>query len=179
MLLALIVACEVAFWVLVAGGLLIRYLARRPRLGLVVLLLVPLVDVLLLVATAIHLRGGATADLSHALAACYLGVTLVYGHRLIHWLDIRFAHRFADGPAPRTLTGMAYARHCWADVARSAAAMGIASLIAVGLTLVASPEANISALTAVYGWSLLIIMVEMLWAISYSIFPRRAQTGAG
>ncbi|WP_424326067.1 hypothetical protein [Gordonia sp. (in: high G+C Gram-positive bacteria)] len=55
-----IAGCEVGFWVLVGGGLALRYLARL-----------------------------------------YLGVTVVFGPRLIRWADARFAHRFAGGPAPR------------------------------------------------------------------------------
>lgn len=175
MILTLIVACELAFWVLVAGGLALRYPGRRPRLGAVVLLLVPVVDAVLLVATAIHLRGGGVPDLSHAIAACYLGFTLVYGHRAIRWLDARFAYRFAGAAAPRALTGAPYARHCWADVLRSALAMGIASAAAWLLAALATPGADVSALHAVYGWSAFPIVVEVLWASSYTVWPKKAR----
>lgn len=33
MLLVIIVACEIGFWVLIGAGLTARYLLRRPRLG--------------------------------------------------------------------------------------------------------------------------------------------------
>lgn len=48
----------------------------------------------------IDLRGGATAGFAHGLAAAYIGFSLAFGHSLIRWADVRFAHRFADGPPP-------------------------------------------------------------------------------
>src|SRR5690349_16582028 len=41
-LVTLIIACEVGFWALLAGGLALRYLAKMPRLGAAVLLCEPL-----------------------------------------------------------------------------------------------------------------------------------------
>ncbi|MFD0533927.1 hypothetical protein ACFQY7_09240 [Actinomadura luteofluorescens] len=61
MLLAVIAGCEIGFWVLLAAGLLARYPLRLRRTGAALLLCVPLVDLVLLAATAIDLRGGATA----------------------------------------------------------------------------------------------------------------------
>ncbi|MBF6202149.1 hypothetical protein IU477_30245, partial [Nocardia cyriacigeorgica] len=54
-----IAACEIGFWVLVVGGLLLRYLAGLRRAGMVTLALVPVLDVVLVIAVAIDLhRGG-------------------------------------------------------------------------------------------------------------------------
>lgn len=101
MILTLIASAEVAFWVVLAAGLAARYLLRRPRLGAVLLLGVPLIDVLLLIATTIDLRDGATASSAHGLAFAYLGFTVAFGHSVIRWADQRFAHRFAGGPPPQ------------------------------------------------------------------------------
>ena len=73
MILAVIVAVEIAFWVLLAAGLTARYLLRLPRVGAGLLIAVPLVDLVLLGATVIDLRGGATASAAHGLAAVYIG----------------------------------------------------------------------------------------------------------
>ena len=105
MILFAIIACEIAFWVLIVVGLVLRYPARMPRAGLVALALVPVVDVILLAFTAINLRSGATATVAHSLAALYLGFSVAYGHRLITWADTRFAHRYANGLAPVKLHG--------------------------------------------------------------------------
>lgn len=112
-MIALIVGCEIAFWVVLALGLLLRYPGRRPRAGLAVLWSVPLVDAVLLAATVIDLRGGAEPRPEHGLAACYLGFSLVLGHRTIRWADVRFAHRHAGGPPPppRPAPGWGRFRH--------------------------------------------------------------------
>ena len=129
MLVVVIVACEVLFWVFLVAGLSARYLLRRPRLGAVLLALSPAADLVLLGATALDLRGGATATFAHGLAAIYLGFSLAYGRTLIRWADVRFAHRFAGGDAPRKKYGMEYARACWLDVARSALAVAITAAV--------------------------------------------------
>lgn len=56
MIITVIVVCEIAFWVAIISGLALRYLARMPRAGLLVLALVPLIDLVLLIATAVNLR---------------------------------------------------------------------------------------------------------------------------
>ncbi|MCF6506523.1 hypothetical protein E9549_03735, partial [Blastococcus sp. MG754426] len=58
-MLVAIIACEIGFWVVLAAGLLTRYVLRRPRLGGALLLGVPLVDAVLLVLTAVDLGSGA------------------------------------------------------------------------------------------------------------------------
>lgn len=100
MLPVLIGICEVAFWVFIAAGLTARYLLHRPRLGAGLLVCAPMVDLVLLVASVVDLRGGGDATIVHALAAIYLGVSVGFGHRMIAWADVRFAYRFAGGPKP-------------------------------------------------------------------------------
>ena len=62
MLVVLIVACEISFWVVLLLGLSVRYVMGRRRLGGVLLMSVPLIDLVLLVAAVLHLRSGAPAD---------------------------------------------------------------------------------------------------------------------
>ena len=100
MIVALIIACEVGFWVLLVAGLALRYLAKMPRTGAAVLLMEPLLELILLIVTAIDLKNGAAADWKHGLAAVYIGFTVAYGHYTIKWVDGHFAHRFAGGPPP-------------------------------------------------------------------------------
>lgn len=100
MLLAVIVACEVAFWVLLGAGLLCRYRLGRRRLGGSLLAGVPAVDLVLLVVAVLDLRRGGDADLVHGLAALYLGFSVVLGPAMVRWADVRAAHRFACGPQP-------------------------------------------------------------------------------
>src|SRR5690606_40282828 len=80
---ALIVACEIGFWVLLAAGLAFRYLLRMPRTGLALLLCEPVLEVVLLVATALDLKNGAEPNWTHGLAALYIGYTVGHGHRTV------------------------------------------------------------------------------------------------
>ena len=174
MILFAIIACEIAFWVLIVVGLVLRYPARMPRAGLVALALVPVVDVMLLAFTAINLRSGATATVAHALAALYLGFSVAYGHRLITWADTRFAHRYANGPAPVKLHGTAYTRLCWGDVRRTAIAVTVASAVTWVLVAWVGDPVRTATLETTYRWSAIILGIETLVAVTYTIWPRRA-----
>lgn len=95
-----IVGCEVAFWIVLGLALAARYLLRRDRLSRALLLSLPVVDLLLLVFTALDLRSGTVATFAHGLATAYVGFTVAFGGVLVEWADQRFAHRFAGGPPP-------------------------------------------------------------------------------
>ncbi|MGO2658233.1 hypothetical protein [Mycetocola reblochoni] len=172
MILAIIIACEIGFWVAIAAGLATRYLLRRPRVGAVLLAMAPVIDLVLLTATAVDLSRGATASWHHGLAAIYLGFSIAYGHRMIAWADVRFAHRFASGPPPVRLTGRRHTLACWADVARSGLACAIAAAVVGALVLwVAAPERT-AALESVFPLLGVVMTVELITAISYTLWPR-------
>src|SRR5690606_27905510 len=96
----LIIACEIAFWVFLVAGLAARYVLRWNRASRALLIAVPLVDLALLLVTALHLHAGAQATFAHGLAAAYVGFTVAFGPVMVRWADARFAHRFAGGPSP-------------------------------------------------------------------------------
>lgn len=100
MIVTLIVACEIGFWVLLAAGLALRYVAKMPRTSVGVLLCEPLLEVVLFVVTAMDLKNGAEPDWKHGLAAVYIGFSVGLGHSTVTWVDARVAHRFAGGPPP-------------------------------------------------------------------------------
>jgi hypothetical protein len=179
MILVVIVACEIGFWVAIALGLVARYVLKRPRLGVVLLALAPAIDLVLLIATAAHLRTGVDATWEHGLAALYVGFSIAYGHRLIRWADIRFAHRFADGPAPVKLTGPDYTRACWHDVARTALAAGISSAILLALIWWVGDATRTESLQSWFGTLGIILALETIWAVSYSIWPRKTPAVTG
>ncbi|MFI5493881.1 hypothetical protein [Actinoplanes sp. NPDC051859] len=176
-MIAALIACEIGFWVLLAAGLLTRYVLRRRRLSTVLLWSVPLVDVALLVFAVLDLRTGGEARLAHGLAAVYLGVTAVFGHRMIRWADERVAHRFAGGPAPvrPPRTGPAHAareRQGWLlhllAYAVSAAILGV-------FTLLVGDADRTAALWAVMRpWGLAVV-IDFVLSFSYTLRPRREQ----
>lgn len=175
MILTFVLACEVAFWVVLFGGLAMRYLLQLPRLGAGLLITVPLIDLALLVATAIDLRGGASARWEHGLAAIYLAVSLVYGHRMMRWADVRFAHRFGGGPPPSPtprygLEHAALQRRNWLRHLL-AWAVGCALLLAA-IGFVGDPDRSQELWSWIGRWSL-ILGIDFLWSFSYTLWPRR------
>ena len=170
-----IVACEIGFWVLLVLGLIARYLLRLPRLGAAFLIAVPLVDLALLVISAIDLRRGGQASMAHGLAAVYLAVTVVFGHRMIRWADQRFAYRFAGGPPPprRPRAGREHAARERQDWLRHLLAyvLGIAFLGAFTL-LAGGPEKALPLWRVMQPWSM-VLVVDFLISFSYTLMPRK------
>jgi hypothetical protein len=173
---AFIVACEVAFWVVLLSGLTARYVLRRPRLGAALLVATPLVDVVLLALTVIDLRGGATASVAHALAAVYIGVSLAFGHSIVRWADARFAHRFAGAPAPvpPPRSGAAHAARARRGWLRHLLAWAIGvSLLLAGVAVVGDADRTEALLETAGLWTL-VLGVDFLVSFSYTLFPRRS-----
>lgn len=135
MLVAVIIACEIGFWIVLGAGLATRYVLRRPRAGAVLLVCVPLVDVLLLIVTVLDLQAGGVANWKHGLAAIYIGFSVAFGHSLIRWADAHFAYRFAGGPTPIPAPkyGADKVRYEWQAFAKTV----LAWAIACGLSLAA------------------------------------------
>lgn len=134
---AVIVGCEIALWVVLFLGLAVRYLLRLKRTSSVILALIPLIDVVLLVAVAIDMSRGAELGWVHIAAAYYLGVSVAFGPALVRYVDVRFAHRFAGGPPPQPKPRYGAAKHraLWQEWYRVVAAAAIASAVSLALIL--------------------------------------------
>lgn len=144
----LIIACEAAFWLVLALALFARYLLRRERLSRFLLLSLPIVDLLLLAFTALDLESGRPADIAHGLATAYVGFTVAFGGIMVAWADERFAHRFAGGPTP-----VPAPKYAWPAVRyelglwfRSIVAWLITLVLIVGLIAFVNDEARTKAL---------------------------------
>jgi hypothetical protein len=181
MIVALIVASEIGFWVLLGAGLVARYLLRLRRVSVVLLLGSPVLDLVLLAATVVDLRRGGTAGPFHGLAAVYLGFSVMFGHAMIRWADQRFAHRFAGGPPPwkPPKGGWARTRHEWREWGKAVAACAIAAaLLGAGILMVgdADRSAHLLAWLTRMGWVAGIwFVVGPAWA---TLFPGRAKEDA-
>lgn len=179
MIVALIIACEVGFWVLLAAGLALRYLAKKPALGAAVLLCEPLLELVLLVVTTLDLKNGAAPDWKHGLAALYIGYTVAFGHYTVKWLDSHAAHRFAGGPKPPGAGyGKARAVHEWKLWSRTV----LAAAVALGLLQAAiwyvGDAGDVSSLQ---GWqyaALRVVGIHALVAVAYTVWPKKAPAGA-
>ncbi|MGW8379701.1 hypothetical protein [Streptomyces sp. ODS28] len=179
MIVTLIVICEVGFWVLLAAGLALRYVARMPRTGAAVLLCEPLLELVLLVVTAIDLRNGATPGITHGLAAVYIGFTATNGHHMVRWADAHFVHRFRGGPRPAKPPryGVARMKHEWKTAARW---IGAAAIAAALLQLAAWYVGDPSQTAPLHAWQAkmgLVAGINFVIAASYTLWPKQAPAG--
>jgi hypothetical protein len=123
--------------------MVLRYMVRLRRTSTAVLAGIPLLDVILVIATAIDLHRGADVGLVHVLAGFYLGSSLAFGPAIVRWADVRFAHRFAGGPAPRPTPrhGPERVAHVMREWCRVVGTVAVASVVLVVLALFfAAPE---------------------------------------
>lgn len=178
----MIIACEVGFWLVLLAGLVARYLLRRPRLGAALLVCVPLVDLVLLVTSALDLRyGGGDASLAHGLAALYLGVSVAFGHSMVRWADAHFAHRFAGGPPPPRppRTRLEHARRERRQWVRHLLAWAIGcALLLGGVAFVGDLSRTAALVGTAQGWTI-VLAADFLWSFSYTLWPRKKPVKSG
>lgn len=184
MVVTLIVVCEIAFWVLLAAGLALRYLARMPRTGLAVLLVEPVLELVLLAVTAVDLKNGADPSWQHGLAALYIGYTVGYGHYTLTWLDGHARHRFGDGTPPvrPPRHGMARARHEGRLWLRTLVAAGVACGLLQLAVLYVGDGGAVDALRSWQFTALRAAGIHGAIALTYTIWPKKppeTETGTG
>ena len=174
MIVALIVACEVGFWMLLALGLAVRYLLKWRRTSVVLLLCEPVLELVLFAATAVDLKNGAEPGWEHGLAALYIGYTVAYGHYTIRWLDGHAAHRLAGAPRPPRPPryGMARARHEGALWLRTLLAAAVAlTLLQAAVWYVG--DGDTSSLRSFQWAALRAAGIHGLIALTYLLWPKR------
>ncbi|MYV93519.1 hypothetical protein [Streptomyces sp. SID1034] len=173
MIVTLIIACEVGFWVLLATGLALRYLAHMRRASVAVLLCEPLLEVVLLLVTAVDLKHGAQPDWKHGLAAVYIGFSAGMGHYLVTRADAWVAYRFAGGPRPSRTPrgGVARTVYEW----RTAGRFTVSALLAIALLQAAiwyvGGDGSTESLRMWQGRMLIVIGINVVIALSYTLFP--------
>ncbi|WP_439378416.1 hypothetical protein [Amycolatopsis lexingtonensis] len=159
-----IAAGEIGFWVFIAAGLAVRYLLRARRASAVLLAMVPLIDVVVLVATIVDLAGGAKANFTHGLAAVYLGFSVVFGPGMVRWADERFAHRFAGGPPPPPKRrGREKLRHEWREFFKCLLACGLAAVaLLAAIFAIGTPEQ----VAPLWSWFPRLGTVTVIWLVT-------------
>ncbi len=172
MIVAIIFACEILFWVLIAAGLVARYALNRERLGGILLAATPVVDLLLLLFVSIDIRRGAEFHPQHALAAVYLGCSLAFGHDMLRWADRKVAERFAGQPRTPKPIGMGHAAQERRGWLKHALAWGIGTAVLGFLYLLAGlPDDPGQFFELSYMWAI-ILVIDFIWSFSYTVWPR-------
>ncbi|MET9748265.1 MULTISPECIES: hypothetical protein [Streptomyces] len=180
MVVALIIACEVGFWVLLALGLGARYLLKWRRTGAVLLLCEPVLELVLFAVTAWDLKNGAEPGWQHGLAALYIGYTVAYGHYTVRWLDGHAAHRLAGGPPPvrPPRHGMPRARHEGGLWLRTVLGAAVAYALLQGAVWYVGDDGDTSSLRS-FQWTVLrVVALHGLIALTYLIWPKRGPAGS-
>lgn len=169
----MIVACEVLFWVVIALGLITRYLFKKPKLGLFFLTLTPVIDLLLFMITGFDLYNGATATLAHGIAAVYIGISIAFGKSMIQWADERFRYYIMkDGKKPMSRYGYDYAKHYLKGWLRHLLSYVIgASLLLAIIYFINDGERTAALLNIWRIWSLA-LGIDFLISCSYFIWPK-------
>lgn len=167
MLYAVIIGSEVMFWVFLLGGLAARYLLRRTRLSTVLLICAPLVDLVTLAAAVLDLRRGAEPGFAHVLAAIYIGVSVGFGHSMVAWADVRFAHRFAGGPvpAPKPRAGSARIAHERRGITRHAIAWTVGGALLIGAAALVGTDAAWQTFGGAAGLWTVVLVIDALWTV--------------
>lgn len=174
----LIIACEIGFWIFVLAGLIARYVFKKRRLGAILLILTPVVDFILLMATVIDLKNGAIATTVHGIAAIYIGVSIGYGHSMIKWADQQFAYRFANGEKPpkKKKYGKEFAKSERVGWYRHLLAWCIGSVFLGGIILyINNPEQTNALFETFRLWSL-ILLIDFVISFSYTLFPKKSSS---
>jgi hypothetical protein len=176
----LIIACEVGFWVLLALGLAVRYLLNRRRTSVVLLLCEPVLELVLFVATAVDLKNGAEPSWEHGLAALYIGYTVAFGHYTIRWLDGHAAHRLAGAPRPPKPPRYGRARAVHEAKLWLRAVFGGAVTLALLQLAVwyVGEDGDISSLRSFQWVAIRAVGIYGLIALSYTVFPRKEPASA-
>lgn len=173
----LIIGCEIGFWLFVLAGLFARYILKKKKIGAFLLICTPVVDLILLIATVIDLKNGATATAVHGLAAIYIGVSVAYGPKMIKWADNQFAYRFANGnkPPKKKKYGMELARQEREGWYRHLLAWVIGGLFLGAIILYID---NFQKTEAIFQflqlWSVVLI-IDLVISFSYTIFPKKGK----
>lgn len=178
MLLFFIVVCEIAFWLFLFGGLVVRYLFHARRLSTLLLAGSPLIDGLLLLATAIDLKTGGTPTFAHGLAAIYIGVSIAFGRQIIAAADRRFAAWLGDTvqAVPRPKYGRAHAAQERRDWLRHLLAFVIGGTLLCGMMFfVGIGPASHSLFLTLRTWAI-VLLIDFAISFSYTLWQKKEPT---
>ncbi|MBY0199767.1 hypothetical protein H7U05_21090 [Priestia megaterium] len=169
----MIIACEIAFWIVIVLGLAARYMFKKQKLSFFILALTPVVDFFLLIVTSIDLYGGARATYAHAIAAVYIGISIAFGKSMIQWADERFQYYvMKSGEKPRRRYGKEYAKHYFKSWLQHLVAYAIgAALLAAMMYIVPNGKTNV--LKSVVEFWTVIVGIDFLLSLSNFVWPKK------
>ena len=171
-MIAWIIAAEIAFWIVILFGLVARYILKKPKLSFFLFSLTLVIDSLLILLTAIDLKAGTPASISHGIAAIYIGVSIAYGKTMISWADEQFQLWFLKtGDKKVRLTGSAKGKHEIKMLIRHVVAFLIGTGLLSIMALYIGSKSDTSSLFQVMKVWGIVLTIDAIISISYVIFP--------
>lgn len=168
-----ILLAEIAFWIVISAGLVSRYIWKRQRLSIVLLALTPVIDLALLMLTAIDLRNGEAASVVHGIAAIYIGASVAYGKTMIEWADEKFHQWVLKQPKEKEqLFGKAKGIHELKMWSRHIVAYGIGSALLYGMIQYIGDSGNTDVFWQMIKYWGIIVLIDGAISISYILFPK-------
>ncbi|MCY8909071.1 hypothetical protein P8907_11050 [Bacillus atrophaeus] len=172
----MIIGCEIAFWVVIALGLVTRYVFKRNKLGFLLLALTPVIDLILLITTSVDLYRGAAATQAHAIAAVYIGISVAFGKSMIQWADERFQYYVnKQGTKPAKRFGMDFAKHYAKSLLRHTLAYLIGAGLLAGMIYFINDPSRTEALSGILKLWTIVLGIDAIITISYFIWPKKAK----
>lgn len=171
----MIVACEIAFWIVILAGLSVRYGLKRPKLGMALLALTPVIDLVLFVLTGVDLYNGAVATTAHGIAAVYIGVSIAFGKSMIDWADRWYRYLFIkdkDAKPPKRY-GMEYAKHELKGFLCHALSFLIGGALLLGMITFINDPSRTEALGGILRVWGIVLVIDGLIMISAFIWPKQ------
>jgi hypothetical protein len=127
----------------------------------------------------LDLRAGGAPRVEHGLAAVYLGFSVAFGPAMVRWADVRFAHRWAGGPAPvpKPPGGTPErARLEWREWGRACVAAAISAALLLGAVALVDERADATPLLT---WLWRLGLVLAVWLVGWPLVEtvRTVHTG--
>lgn len=174
-IITLIIAAEILFWVFIVLGLVTRYIFHKEKLSMSLLSCTILVDLFLIIATTFNLYQGGTAEIAHGIAAVYISISIVFGKDFITWADEKFKVLYLKQTPPQKIYGNQYAKQYLKSFFKHI----IAFLIAYGLIylmqVVANNSSSLNNLMGVINIWKIVLIIDFIITISYFIWPKKAK----
>jgi hypothetical protein len=166
MLYAVLLISEIAFWLLLVGGLYVRYARDRRRLSAGMLVAAASTDFIVLAFAGADLAGGTAAQTSHLIAALTVAYSVVYARHVVGIADRFVLRRLGrEVVAPRRAPKARREREGWYRHARMWA-LGVA-LLGAGY-LIADDGDALAGAAAV--WTM-ILAIDFAVSFSHSLRP--------
>lgn len=151
MILAIIIA-EIAFWLCLFGGMILRYAIKLPKAGIALLAATPLIDFALLVYTFWSLADMNYANFFHGFGAFYVVFSIIFGKDLIQAMD----HRWRGSS---DISGKGFSRSSRDNLVRCVVACAITIVILLAMIAVTGLEGSF---WLIY-WIIAVAFMPLFW----------------